>query len=337
MKGFTPHHFWKKNSDRSLPTIILAKKSGGGVTFIEFLLTIAIIAILIALTIPLGISFYKTQQLDTTGEGVVQALRRAQLKAMSQTDYSFGVYIGSGQTGQYILFRGSSYGNHDDEEVFDIAKDISFNGLPEVVFSKLGGIPSTIGDIVLTSSVGTRVININELGRINYGYPPGCWAIEGLCDSLCQYSSHGPLVDYYTDPDCSASCSPAGSFYPSPSGVCSNDGTGSCYKMENLLSASTTCSQGDPCEYSCTGTCTSCEQLNRQQCRNQRGCRWTAGQCVDWPGCTPCDQFPDPDSCGPGPSEPQYGCSWEATKWWWNLANPLEGYLASTTCQWLEL
>lgn len=137
-------------------------------TLVEFLLVIAIIAILLTLTIPLGISFYKRQQLDVTTEGVIQALRRAQLKAMSQADYSFGIYLGSGQTGQYILFRGSSYGSHDDEEIFDISENISFSGLSEVVFSKLEGIPSATGDIVLTSDGDTETININEVGRINY-------------------------------------------------------------------------------------------------------------------------------------------------------------------------
>lgn len=139
-----------------------------GFTFVELLLVITIIALLLALTVPLGISFYKRQQLDVATEGVIQALRRAQLKAVSQADYNFGVYVGSGQTGQYVLFRGDSYGTHDDKEIFDISESISFSGLSEVVFSRLEGIPSITGDIVLTSDSDTRLININERGRINY-------------------------------------------------------------------------------------------------------------------------------------------------------------------------
>lgn len=137
-----------------------------GFTFIEFLLAMTIITVLLTLTVPLGIRFYTSQQLDTTAEEVVQALRRAQLKSMSQSEYSFGVYMGSGQ---YVLFRGGSYGSNDDEEVFDVSGNISFSGLSEVVFSKLNGIPSVIGDIILTSENGTRIININQVGRINYG------------------------------------------------------------------------------------------------------------------------------------------------------------------------
>ncbi len=174
----------------------------------------------------------------------------------------------------------------------------------------------------------------------NDGAPSGCWGTGGSCDPLCRYADYGPLTGWYDNPDplCNATCSITGYFYLNPSGVCSNDGSGSCYKMENLLSASTTYTEGDPCEEGCARTCTPCEQLNRQQCRQQEGCDWDwwQRQCVDDPGCISCDEFPDPPSCGPGPNQPQYGCSWESTKWYWDLADSLEGYLASTTCQWYE-
>ena len=57
-----------------------------GFTFVEFLLVMTIIVVLLALTIPLGIRFYKSQQLDATTEEVIQSLRRAQLKSMSQAE-----------------------------------------------------------------------------------------------------------------------------------------------------------------------------------------------------------------------------------------------------------
>lgn len=136
-------------------------------TFVEIILVIAIVAVLLALTIPLGINFYNSQQLDTVTEEIIQALRRAQLQSMSQADYSFGVYLGSGQSGQYVLFRGSSYASRDDEEIFSVSESLSFSGLSEVVFSKVEGIPSALGDIILTSNNGVRTININQAGRIN--------------------------------------------------------------------------------------------------------------------------------------------------------------------------
>lgn len=141
-----------------------------GFTLIELTLVVAIMAALIFLTLPIAIGFYKSQQLDTTADGVIQALRRAQLKAMSQADYSFGVYVGSGQTSQYSLFKGDSYEGKTDEEIFDISDSISFSGISEVIFTKLEGLPSEssmIGNIVLTGDSETETININALGRIN--------------------------------------------------------------------------------------------------------------------------------------------------------------------------
>jgi len=129
-------------------------------TLVEILIVIAIIAFLVILTLPWGIGFYRTQQLDATTDQIVQALRRAQLNAMSvDNDSAFGVYFGSGQTGQYVLFRGSSYPG-DDEEVFDIIDDISFSGdISEVVFSKLDGTPDVTGDITITLNNEVKTIN----------------------------------------------------------------------------------------------------------------------------------------------------------------------------------
>ena len=141
-----------------------------GFTLIEILLVIAIIVALALFTLPIGIRFYKIQQLDSATDGIVQSLRRAQLKALSQGDNSFGVYVGSGQTGQYSLFKGNSYEHRTDEEVFKINSSISFSNVSEVVFSKLEGLPTITGqgnDIILTTDTGTKTIDINEMGRVN--------------------------------------------------------------------------------------------------------------------------------------------------------------------------
>jgi prepilin-type N-terminal cleavage/methylation domain-containing protein len=307
-----------------------------GFTFVEFLLVMTIIVVLLALTIPLGISFYQSQQLNITAEEIIQALRRAQLKSMSQSEHSFGVYLGSGQSGQYVLFRGNSYASRDDEEIFDIPDDISFSGLSEVVFSKLNGIPSVSDDIILINDSNTGVININEAGRISYAYTSsqGCWGIGGSCDSLCQYANYGSLTSYYINPGCTSTCSAAGSFYINPNGACSIDGTAFCYKMENSLMASTTCSQGVSCGGACSGTCTPCVLLLGQSaCINQRGCSWLSlgggkGRCTGT--CLPCS---DPYFNTRVLCENQVSCSW-ADKWYWNLTNSQAGYSSYISCIW---
>lgn len=130
-------------------------------------MVIGILAFLIVVSLPLAINFYKTRQLDVHENGIVQALRRAQLKAMSiEADSSFGIYITSGQ---YILFRGDSYSPDDPyNEVFDLPDNLSVAGLSEIVFSRLRGTPSDTGTITLTIDNQSGTININEVGRINY-------------------------------------------------------------------------------------------------------------------------------------------------------------------------
>lgn len=131
-------------------------------------MVIGILAFLIIVSLPLAISFYKTRQLDVYEQSIVQALRRAQLKAMSvERDSSFGVYIASDK---YVLFKGNSYDIRDSafDEIFDLPDNLSISGVSEVVFSKLKGVPSNTGTITLAIDNRSGTININETGRINY-------------------------------------------------------------------------------------------------------------------------------------------------------------------------
>lgn len=139
-----------------------------GFTLVELMIVIAILALLIAGAVPLAVNFYNLRNLDVQEQHIVQALRRAQLKAMSgEADSAFGVYI---VPGQYVLFKGDSYATRDPayDEVFNLPANLSVSGLSEVVFSKLNGTTTNTGNITLTIGNRTKVININEMGRINY-------------------------------------------------------------------------------------------------------------------------------------------------------------------------
>lgn len=147
------------------PAVYIFKK---GFTLVELVLVIGILALLIVVSLPLAINFYKTRQFDVHENGIVQALRRAQLKAMSvEEDCAFGVHITSDQ---YVLFRGNSYAMRDSafDEVFDLPGNLQVSGISEIVFSKLRGIPFSTGAITLTIDNQSEAININEMGRINY-------------------------------------------------------------------------------------------------------------------------------------------------------------------------
>lgn len=143
------------------------KKSQKAFTLIEILLVIGIFSILAILTLPLSLDFYKKYQLDVYTQEIVQALRRAQLKSMSvEQDSRFGIYL---TEGNYVLFRGNSYAARElqYDEIFDLPKIINTSGLREVVFTKVEGLPSIAGGIVLSNNIENKTIFINSLGRIN--------------------------------------------------------------------------------------------------------------------------------------------------------------------------
>ena len=147
---------------------ILLRKIMKSFTLVEVLLVIGIIAILIAIIAPMGIDFYKNQQLDNSTQMIINTLRRAQLKAMSiELDANYGVYF---TEGSYTLFKGNSFADRDVQydELFELSSFISINETPkEFVFSKFEGEPSINGDIFLTNGLDNQTININEIGRVN--------------------------------------------------------------------------------------------------------------------------------------------------------------------------
>lgn len=155
----------------------------------------------------------------------------------------------------------------------------------------------------------------------------GCWGIDGICDLFCRYSDYGFPMDYYIDPDCSESCKVADSFYVKPVENCNDNGIGFCHRMEDFSTQFIGCSQGESCGGLCSGTCTPCRNLNQTQCSQQQGCYWFTRRCRGT--CTSCSSFSETTSC-----QNQLGCSWQDTRWYWNLTDPQEGYSSYINCEW---
>jgi prepilin-type N-terminal cleavage/methylation domain-containing protein len=139
-----------------------------GFTLLEILIVVGISLILFYLIIPVGLDFYKSQQIDNETRIMVQTLKRAQSKAMAaESDSKFGVYINNDN---YILFRGDSYASRNSQydEVFDLSGSITIEDSPkEIVFSKVEGTPSFAGGIVFNGGNQTRKVLINKFGVIS--------------------------------------------------------------------------------------------------------------------------------------------------------------------------
>ena len=148
--------------------VVYIPSSARGITLFEVIITIAISTLLIAFLSFSALDFYQEREFDVHFKSIVQSLRRAQLQSMAgEKESSFALYFG---TNYYVLFKGDSYSSRDVafDEVFELPVDFLISGISEIVFSKIKGLPSDAGDIVLISGNRSGTISINEMGMINY-------------------------------------------------------------------------------------------------------------------------------------------------------------------------
>lgn len=144
-------------------------------TVLEFILSIALIAIIAGLALPVYQSFQVKNNLNTTVNSVVQNLRRANGMAESvDGDSAWGLKI---LTGNMVLFRGTSYSGRDPifdetlnfEGTFQIVSTLNPSGGDEIVFTKFTGETPNTGTLTLTNQNGdNRNITINSKGKIEY-------------------------------------------------------------------------------------------------------------------------------------------------------------------------
>jgi len=139
-------------------------KSINGFSLIEIIIVITALIIIAALTIPVGVNFYKKELLNETSQDVLNIVRSAREKAIFQkNDSNFGVKFFSGS---YVSFRGDSYDSRipGEDEDYYLPIGISIIGLDQIVFAKLTGNPSVAGIITISFGSEEHKILINEQG-----------------------------------------------------------------------------------------------------------------------------------------------------------------------------
>lgn len=138
-----------------------------GFTLIELSLVIALMFMIGAFISPTGISFYKGQLLNESYEGMINALRQAQIFSMTgKNNHSFGLFI---QDDSYVVFEGDSYSTRIQSEdvVFTLSPSVTISGIEEIVFSKLTGEPSVLGGIVISVGEKEKQIEVSTSGNID--------------------------------------------------------------------------------------------------------------------------------------------------------------------------
>ncbi|OGY44746.1 MAG: hypothetical protein A3B89_01420 [Candidatus Buchananbacteria bacterium RIFCSPHIGHO2_02_FULL_40_13] len=139
-----------------------------GFTLLEMLLSIAVIAIIAGIGVPVYQSFQVRNDLDLAVNTVAQSLRRAQLLSQAvEGDMTWGVYVGNNKI---TIFKGASYFSRDIgfDEVFDLAKTITPSGNQEIIFNKFTGWPQSSGTLILTTINDSKTITINAKGLVSY-------------------------------------------------------------------------------------------------------------------------------------------------------------------------
>jgi prepilin-type N-terminal cleavage/methylation domain-containing protein len=140
-----------------------------GFTLIEMMLSVSIIAMLSALSLPVYASFQARNDLDIATQSIAESLRRAQVYSRGmQNDSQWGVEV---QSTAATLFKGGVFASRDAtyDEATTIPTTITVGGVSEILFTKLTGMPATTGNITLSNANGdTRTVTINAKGMVSY-------------------------------------------------------------------------------------------------------------------------------------------------------------------------
>lgn len=137
-----------------------------GFTLLELLLSIALISLLAALSVPVYQSFHTQRTADMEHQQGILLMRRAQsLARASWYDDDWGIKV---QTESITLFKGNDFTTRTTsfDEVFPFA-NLSAESTPEIYFESVSGTPSSTLSVDFTTTNDYQFnISINEEGVI---------------------------------------------------------------------------------------------------------------------------------------------------------------------------
>ncbi|MEK7227872.1 MAG: prepilin-type N-terminal cleavage/methylation domain-containing protein [Patescibacteria group bacterium] len=143
-----------------------------GLTLIELIMVVAVIAIIVAITVPALISFRKNQAIQNTTNAITSLLEEARTKTLASYNNTF--YSVHFETDKATLFTGSTYSSSDttnkvvlyDTPVVLQSTSLSGGGV-DVIFDRLKGTTSKYGTIMVQIPSGTsKTITISSGGVI---------------------------------------------------------------------------------------------------------------------------------------------------------------------------
>lgn len=133
-----------------------------GVSLIELILVIAIIALIGATSIPAGSAFLVRNQLRNKTYELVSTLRTAQINSLNGKEArQWGVEISASAIKLYAV------DNSAFDQTYLIPGSISITS-DTIVFDKLTGNPDSPASLTVSSNVGDSYqVSVNEVGTVN--------------------------------------------------------------------------------------------------------------------------------------------------------------------------
>ena len=145
-------------------------KSGAGFTLLEVLIVFAIIGLLAAFGIVIGIDSYQRYNVRAERDLIVSLLEKARSEAVNNIGAQpHGLHFDPASPAQYVLFRGNTFSAGSSFNLsLPRSQAVTVSGLTDIVFTQLGGVPTVtpVPDIAVTG-VHTH-ITINAEGGMNW-------------------------------------------------------------------------------------------------------------------------------------------------------------------------
>jgi prepilin-type N-terminal cleavage/methylation domain-containing protein len=140
-----------------------------GMTVIEVLVVIAVLAIIFLIVLPQFSKSRENQVLKAGVADILSSINKARGNTLSSLNSSsYGVHF---QSDKIIIFKGVVFSSGDlNNETIDIKtpaviSNISFlNGGSDIYFYRLSGAPNTTGTITISTTSNSKIITISATG-----------------------------------------------------------------------------------------------------------------------------------------------------------------------------
>ncbi|MBI2630719.1 GspH/FimT family pseudopilin [Candidatus Nomurabacteria bacterium] len=143
-----------------------------GISIVETVIVLAVLAVIFSIIIPQFSLIRERQVLKSAVGDILSSINKAQTQTLASVDSSsYGVYF---ESGAIVIFKGTGFFDEDaSNEVISIVAPANISnvalgaGSPasgSIYFNRLSGSPSTTGTITISTPNYTKTITISATG-----------------------------------------------------------------------------------------------------------------------------------------------------------------------------